>query len=58
MILVSRNKFAQLSRVFQRRKKNRSAKGILDQTGSSGDSMLLSGEPLLSEAQDEPGHKG
>lgn len=54
---MSRNKFAQLSRVFQRRKKNRSAKGILDQS-ASGDSMLLSGEPLLSEGQDEPVHKG
>lgn len=53
---MSRNKFAQLSKVFQRRKKNRSAKGILDQS-ASGDSMLLSGEPLLSESLDDNIHK-
>ncbi|KAK6625590.1 hypothetical protein RUM43_005889 [Polyplax serrata] len=49
---MSRNKFSQLSRMFQRRKKNRSAKGILDQS-ASGDSMLLGAEPLLSDNLDQ-----
>ncbi|XP_066998296.1 CUE domain-containing protein 1 [Anabrus simplex] len=51
---MSRKKFAQLARVFTRRKKRSSAKTILSQgPAPSRDNLLLNAEPLLDEEEDE-----
>lgn len=45
---MSRKKFAQLARVFTRRKKRSSAKNILSEgPAPSRDNLLLNAEPLL-----------
>jgi hypothetical protein len=51
---VSRKKFAQLARVFTRRKKRSSAKNILSQgPAPSRDNLLLNAEPLLDDDDDD-----
>ncbi|KDR15443.1 CUE domain-containing protein 1 [Zootermopsis nevadensis] len=51
---MSRKKFAQLARVFTRRKKRSSAKNILSQgPAPSRDNLLLNAEPLLDDDDDE-----
>jgi hypothetical protein len=51
---VSRKKFAQLARVFTRRKKRSSAKNILSQgPAPSRDNLLLNAEPLLDGDDDD-----
>jgi hypothetical protein len=48
IVPVSRKKFAQLARVFTRRKKRSSAKNILSEgPAPSRDNLLLNAEPLL-----------
>jgi len=54
IVPVSRKKFAQLARVFTRRKKRSSAKNILSQgPAPSRDNLLLNAEPLLDDGDDE-----
>lgn len=51
---MSRKKFAQLARVFTRRKKRSSAKNILSQgPAPSKDNLLLNSEPLLIDDEEE-----
>ncbi|GLH12018.1 Putative cue domain-containing protein 1 [Gryllus bimaculatus] len=51
---MSRKKFAQLARVFTRRKKRSSAKNILSQgPAPSKDNLLLNAEPLLDDEEEE-----
>ncbi|PSN36677.1 hypothetical protein C0J52_16273 [Blattella germanica] len=51
---VSRKKFAQLARVFTRRKKRSSAKNILSQgPAPSRDNLLLNAEPLLDDEDED-----
>ncbi|XP_049806676.1 CUE domain-containing protein 1 [Schistocerca nitens] len=51
---MSRKKFAQLARVFTRRKKRSSAKAILSQgPAPSRDNLLLNAEPLLDDDDDD-----
>jgi len=54
IVPVSRKKFAQLARVFTRRKKRSSAKNILSQgPAPSRDNLLLNAEPLLDDGDDD-----
>jgi len=54
ILSVSRKKFAQLARVFTRRKKRSSAKNILSQgPAPSRDNLLLNAEPLLDDIDDD-----
>jgi hypothetical protein len=51
---VSRKKFAQLARIFTRRKKRSSAKNILSEgPAPSRDNLLLNAEPLLDDDDDD-----